>query len=155
MFAYLTWDPAPIRVLLVEDSLGDAALVRNALRGSQADFRVTQVERLAKALHYLSKVNVDVVILDLGLPDSKGLDTLLKIRQVAPDVPVVVLTGINDEHLSMGALEHGAQDYLVKDMTEGDILVHSICHAIERHHLHSKFRGSGFKEGKNLEKTLA
>ncbi len=138
MFAYLTWNPGPIRVLLVEDSMGDAAMVKDSLKESQADFEVAHVERLSQAIDHLAKTSVDVVVLDLGLPDSKGIDTLTKMRKAAPHVSIVVLTGINDEGLSMEALEHGAQDYLVKDLTEGDLLVHSICHAIERNRLHAK-----------------
>lgn len=149
MFAYLTWNPGPIRVLLVEDSLSDAMLVKDALNQSDGDFSVAHVDRLAHAVAHLAKKEVDVVVLDLGLPDSRGLDTLLSTRRAAPEVPVVVLTGINDEALSMNALEQGAQDYLVKDLTEGDLLVHSICHAIERHQLHSKLNQSWRRELEN------
>ncbi len=138
MFAFLAWNDQPVQVLLVEDSVGDAALVRGYLEQSKVEFEVRHVLRSSEALEYLAGAEVDVVVLDLGLPDSKGLDTLLKMRGAAAGLPIVVLTGINDESLSMQALEHGAQDYLVKGMVDGDLLVHSVCHAIERHRLHTK-----------------
>lgn len=134
MFAFVARNADPIKVLLIEDSLGDAMLVKEALEESPAQFEVTHAERLAAALGHLAKTDFAAVVLDLNLPDSKGLDTILKTHQAAPGVAIVVLTGVNDEDVSLKAMECGAQDYLVKDLMEGDLLVHSICHAIERHH---------------------
>lgn len=138
MFSSLTSGSGPVQLLIVEDNPGDVILVKEALSKGRVKFEVTDVGLLAEALQRLATARVDLVILDLGLPDSSGLDTLQKIRDAAPDKPVIVLTGVLDETLAMGALRQGAQDYLVKDLTEWDLLVHSVCHAIERHQLHAE-----------------
>lgn len=139
MRTFLTEAFSPIRVLLVEDNPGDAELVQDALRESpDARFDVTHVDCLAKALLYISKADIDIIILDLRLPDAVELDTLLRTYEAAPKVPILVLSGINNEVLAMKAMQHGAQDYLAKDQMDGRLLVHSICHAIERHRLHAK-----------------
>ena len=126
----------PIRVLLVEDNLGDADLLQETLaEGASAQFELTGVSRLGEALQRLFEEHFDVVLLDLGLPDSQGLDTFVRTHAAAPDVPIVVLTGLDDEMLAVKAVQAGAQDYLVKGQVDSNLLVRSLRYAIERHRL--------------------
>ena len=128
-----------IEVLLVEDNPHDAALVTEALKETSGPFfRIETVGHLKSSLVHLIKRKVDVVLLDLALPDAKGLETLTKTRAIAPTVPIVVLTGCDDGDLAIQAIQNGAEDYLVKDQLEGRWLVHCICHAIERHRLNGE-----------------
>ena len=125
--------PRPTRVLLVEDNPGDARLIREMLAGAEAqNFSVEWVSRLADGLEKLRQGQIDVVLLDLGLPDSQGLDTLIKAYEQAPQVPFVVLTGLADETLALTALRQGAQDYLFKDETHPNLLLRAIRYATER-----------------------
>lgn len=122
-----------IRVLLVEDNPGDARLIREAL--SEANFDLTWVDSLAKALECLAGNETDAILLDLSLPDSAGLETVSKVLASAPETPIVVLTGYNDESLAVAAVHAGAQDYLVKGEVESNLLARSLRYAIERQHL--------------------
>jgi len=100
----------PINVLLVEDSPTDALLLREALAGEDSvQFRTAHVERLAEALKYLQEQQFDLILLDLGLPDSQGLDTFSRVHDHAPQVPIVVLTGLDDDTLALRAVQEGAQ----------------------------------------------
>ena len=122
-----------MKILLVEDSRGDARLVREALAdaplGEEAD--LVHVERLEEAEARLDAISFDVVLLDLSLPDSHGLDTLRRLRRHEGDMPIVVLTGLNDEALALQAVHEGAQDYLFKGVG-GALLIRSLRYAIER-----------------------
>ena len=127
------------KVLLVEDSATDAQVVRRALsttRGAMAIrrglFTMTRVDHLAPALRLLARREFGVVLLDLQLPDSTGLETLAAVRAAAPDVPVVVLAGLDDDGLALTAIQRGAQDYLAKDRLDGCLLRRTLRHAIER-----------------------
>ena len=123
----------PINVLLVEDNPGDARLLRMAL--SEADparFQLTHVQRIADIADCLRDALYDVILLDLGLPDSKGLVTLLVARYLAPTIAIVVLTGLDDESLAIQAVQNGAQDYLVKGQWDARLLVRSILYAVQR-----------------------
>lgn len=123
----------PIQLLLVEDNLGDARLLQELLlEVSTAKFELTHVEHLHRGIEYLKATSCDVILLDLSLPDSQGLSTLNKIQVWAAQVPIVVLTGLNDELLAIRALQNGAQDYLIKGQVSGDLLARSIRYAIER-----------------------
>jgi two-component system, cell cycle sensor histidine kinase and response regulator CckA len=123
----------PIRVLLVEDNPGDARLILELLREASAyEFDMERVDGLEAALDRLGRAGVDVVLLDLGLPDSQGLETFRRARQGAPDEPIVVISGLNDEEVALEAVRSGAQDYLVKGRIEGDLLARVIRYAIER-----------------------
>ena len=123
----------PMRLLLIEDNPGDARLVREILRdaGHQGT-RLTHAERLADGLRLLAEERFDAVLLDLFLPDSQGLETLLQVRTRAPEAPVIVLTGLQDEDLAALALRQGGQDYLVKAQFDGETLLRAVGHAIER-----------------------
>ena len=130
-------DQSPITVLLVEDNPADARLLQVALaeadKGGQ--FEVVYVDRLSAALDRLTRGGVDMVLLDLSLPDERGFETLATTHSHAPDVPIVVLTGLNDDALAVRAVRSGAQDYLVKGKTDGDMLVRAMRYAIERNRL--------------------
>ena len=124
-----------IRVLLVEDNPGDARLIIEMLRDvSASEFALERVDRLLPALDRLSQAGADVVLLDLGLPDSSGLDTFERIRNGTTNEPIVVISGLSDERLALEAVRAGAQDYLVKGRIEGQLLARVIRYAIERKH---------------------
>jgi len=122
-----------IKVLLVEDNPGDALLVRMLLEEVGASkLDLTEVGLLGEALERLVEEDFGVVLLDLSLPDSQGLDTVNQVRVVAPEAPIVVLSGLDDEEMALQALQSGAQDYLVKGQGDGDLIARSIRYAIER-----------------------
>ena len=122
-----------IRVLLVEDNPGDARLLEEALAEAPASaFHLTNVQTLAQTLALLREETFDLLLLDLGLPDSQGLDPFTVVRALAPGAAIVVLTGLEDESLAISALQLGAQDYLVKGQVDSKLLVRSLHHAIER-----------------------
>jgi PAS domain S-box-containing protein len=123
----------PIRVLLVEDNPGDARLILEMLRDVERDlFELHRVDRLDDALNRLEGAAVDVVLLDLGLPDSEGLATFEQTRRGAHGEPIVVISGLDDERVALEAVRAGAQDYLVKGRLEGQLLARVIRYAIER-----------------------
>ena len=123
----------PIRILLVEDEANDAFLLQRALaRTAPGQFEMTNVATLAEALQTLASTRFNVVLSDLSLPDSRGLETFERIHEADPGVAVVVLTGNDDERLAVRALNEGAQDYLVKGRVDGQSLVRSMRYAIER-----------------------
>jgi PAS domain S-box-containing protein len=121
------------RLLLVEDNPGDARLLREMFKeqGSH-DTEVTHVESLAEAEKHLAAREFDIILLDLGLPDAEGLGAVRRARAAAPRVPLVVLTGLDDESLAVQALQEGAQDYLVKGQIESRGLLRALRYAIER-----------------------
>src|SRR6202790_1359625 len=122
-----------IRALLVEDNPGDARLFLELVRETGAGYlKLEHVGRLDAALERLSSEHFDVVLLDLSLPDEQGLATLVRTHAHAPKVPVVILTGLDDEALAVKAVRAGAQDYLVKGRVDGDLLVRSMRYATER-----------------------
>jgi diguanylate cyclase (GGDEF)-like protein/PAS domain S-box-containing protein len=125
--------PAPIRVLLVEDEPGDAMLARVALRASQgAGFILSWVSTLAEALRNLGKTAYDVMLLDLSLPDSSGLETLQTAKRAAGNTPIIVLTGRGDINFALAAMESGAADYMVKGDFGHDGLIRAIRYALHR-----------------------
>lgn len=122
-----------IRVLMVEDNPEDARLIGEQLRAAgPIQFDLDHVGNLDAALERLAAGRFDLVLLDLSLPGEEGLDGLLRLRAAAPGVPVVVLTGFDDEALATRALRYGAQDYLVKGQADASLVVRSIRYAIER-----------------------
>jgi signal transduction histidine kinase len=124
----------PCTVLLVEDNMSYAKLIKHGLTsGCAGNLDVQHAKRLSTALEYLERVEIDVAVVDLSLPDSSGCDTFQALRSAAPDVPIVVLTGLDDAHLALELLQQGAQDYLLKHEVEPKLLVRSLRYAIERH----------------------
>ena len=122
------------KVLLVEDNPADARLLREALAEiADSRFEIAHCETLAQARELLAKNTPDVILSDLGLPDSQGLDTVSHIHHAAPGIPVVVLTALNDESFGSLALQQGAQDYLVKGEIDGRLLWRALRYAMERH----------------------
>ncbi len=132
-----------LELLLVEDNPGDARLIEEMLSDAEtllervdlaasSGLRIHNEATLAAGIDRLESGGIDVVLLDLGLPDSTGLETLASVVDAAELVPVIVLTGLQDERVGIQAIKGGAQDYLVKDEVSSDLLVRSIHHAIER-----------------------
>ncbi|MDQ3930295.1 MAG: response regulator, partial [Chloroflexota bacterium] len=111
-------------------------------KSSLFNFSVTRAETLAEAVDYLQHVSYDVVLLDLSLPDSSGLDTVEGIETAAPRVPVIVLSVADDEELILSSVRGGVQDYLVKGQIGTPLLVRSILHAIERKRIEDELRHS-------------
>ncbi len=105
----------PIQVLLVEDNPGDARLLQELLSEvTSIQVELAWVELLDKALLWLETKSCDVVILDLSLPDSQGIETLVRVKAQAPTIPIIVLTGLDDETLAISTMQEGAQDYLLE-----------------------------------------
>ncbi len=122
-----------IKILLVEDNPGDARLILEMLNESITDeFDLIRAETLEEGLRHLGKESFDVLLLDLGLPDSSGIETLLKVQAETSELPIVVMTGLSDESIALKALQMGAQDYLVKGRVEGNLVTRSVRYAIER-----------------------
>jgi two-component system, cell cycle response regulator len=122
-----------MNILLVEDNPSDVRLVHEALRDLDAlRFNVVHAATLGQALECLASRRLDIGLLDLDLPDSRGLDVVQQIRGVAPQMPLVVLTGNNDQRVATASLQEGAQDYLVKAEVSGQSLWRALRYAIER-----------------------
>ena len=124
---------APIHVLLVEDNPGDAALIREYL-SERLDMVIELhgADCLAEARQLLRRISIDVVLVDLALPASDGLDTFRDLHEVAAQTPMVVITGLDDESVGLAAVRQGAQDYLVKDRIDGPSVVRALRYALER-----------------------
>lgn len=121
-----------LSLLLVEDDRGDALLVEELIADANADIRVVWVRSMADAERELASFRPDCVLLDLKLPDANGISALDRIAKRADNVPVVVLTGFNDEHFGVSAVASGAQDYLVKGRVDPEMLRRALLYAIER-----------------------
>jgi len=133
----------PLKVLLVEDNAADARLVREMLRDEDASgTTVTHAQGMAEALTCLKRGGFNVVLLDLALPDSDGIDTFARAHAEAPSAPIVVLTGLADMTLAATAVRHGAQDYLVKGQVDGRELHRSLRHAVARQAAEDALRAS-------------
>ena len=123
-----------VRVLLVEDNVGDARLIELALAAARwTRFELERVDTLAAALARASQGGIDVMLLDLSLPDSSGIQTLREAYAQAREIPIVVFTGLDDDELAFNAVNEGAQDFLVKGRADTELLDRSIRYAIERH----------------------
>ena len=121
-----------MRILLIEDNPGDARLVLEMLKEVPGDFVVDSVDRLSAGIEHLRNREVDVVLLDLSLPDSSGLDTVTRLYSRFSSLPVVIMTSLDDEAVAVQAMRHGAIDYLVKGQTDGRLLRRTLLYAIER-----------------------
>jgi len=126
-------DAQIVRILLVEDQRADARLVSETLADTAgARVQIRHAESLAIALERIVTEPFDAVLLDLSLPDAHGLEAVAAVQHAAPTLPIVVLSGLRDEALSVEAVRAGAQDYLVKGWGNGDILLRALRYAIER-----------------------
>ena len=134
-------DEKIIKLLLIEDNPGDARLIKEMLAESKiARFELKHASLIRAGLDDLSEKNFDVVLLDLSLPDSHGIETFNKVRAHAPLMPIIVLTSLDDELLAIEAAQRGAQDYLVKGHVDGNLLIRSILYAMERKHAEEALR---------------
>jgi two-component system, cell cycle response regulator len=132
----------PLTVLLIEDSEVDAVLVSEMLakaRGLNA--KMIRCDRLETGLVELAKDGVDVVLLDLSLPDSRGLETFARVSATGPDVPIIVMSSHRDEELAVTAVRNGAQDYLMKGQVTIESLARALQYGVERHRLLASIRG--------------
>ena len=130
-----------IKVLIIEDNPGDTRLLREFLKEPQGiPFELVHVGRLSEALMSLARESYGVILLDLSLPDSQGLDTLSSLRSHMENVPIVVLTALNDEGFAVAAIEQGAQDYLIKGQVDGALLARALRYAIQRHKMQGSLR---------------
>jgi diguanylate cyclase (GGDEF)-like protein/PAS domain S-box-containing protein len=142
---------APMSVLVIEDNRGDARLVREMIKDPLSNgATITHVETMADAEATLHDQAVDIILLDLGLPDVQGLDAVRRAHAAAPHTPVVVLTGLDDETLAGHALQEGAQDYLIKSEVEIRGLLRALRYALERKAMEEAL----FAEKERAEVTL-
>jgi signal transduction histidine kinase len=129
----------PLQILLVEDNLSDARLLREMFSSEKpGSYELVHFLRMSEAIKHLAKGGVDIVLLDMGLPDAHGLDTVRRAHAAAPDVPLIVLTGLDDEAMAADAMKEGAQDYLIKGQIENRALPRALRYAIERHRLQTE-----------------
>ncbi|HEY9676909.1 MAG TPA: hybrid sensor histidine kinase/response regulator [Drouetiella sp.] len=128
-------NPKSVKVLLVENDCADAKFVLKLLNESQnqmASVSATWVATLTEALRALADTAYDAVLLNLGLPDSDGLETLISVRKYSKSLPIVVVSGSDDKQLALQTVQHGAQDFLVKGRPSGESIIRAVMYAIER-----------------------
>ena len=121
-----------VKVLIVEDDPSDAKLVRSTLSVSVQRYEAEVADCISTAIERLKASTFDVILLDMGLPDSQGIDTVSKVHNEYPDIPIVVLTGLDDDETGIRAVQIGAQDYLVKGSVSSNLMTKTIRYAIER-----------------------
>jgi phosphoserine phosphatase RsbU/P len=133
---------AELRILLIEDNPGDARLIREMVADAAGAVppRLEHVGRLAEGIELLARRGADVALLDLSLPDAQGIDTFRRLQAAAPGLPIVVLSGLDDETVAVRAVQGGAQDYLVKGHVDGPGLVRAVRYAVERKRLEADRR---------------
>jgi signal transduction histidine kinase len=132
------WTPEDyghIKVLLIEDDPGDADYIRAILSETTARMHVAYSDRLSSGVWHLAREKFDVVLSDLGLPDSQGIETFIRIHTLYPNLPIIVLTGLHDEELAVKAVRSGAQDYLVKGQVDSSSLLKALRYSVERQKL--------------------
>lgn len=126
------------KILLIEDNPADARFVQEEL-SCEISFNVITVDSLGKAIIKTKDINgVDIILADLDLPDSKGINTFIKLYENTKDLPIVILSGRKDENLALKAVSQGAQDYLVKGEINTPLLIRVIRYAIERHKVYKE-----------------
>ena len=122
-----------LKILAIEDNPGDYTLLELTLkRANCLALNLVRVETLKEALHHLHRQQVDVILLDLSLPDVWGIDAVKKLNSYASDIPIIVLTGNEDENLAIEAIQAGAQDYLIKGEFNSSLTMRSIRYAVAR-----------------------
>jgi diguanylate cyclase (GGDEF)-like protein len=138
----------PVKVLVVEDSPTDALLLREALTDERSmQFNTAHAETFADALRALQEQAFDLILLDLGLPDSQGLETFARMHDHVPQIPIIVLTGLDDDTLAIQAVKEGAQDFLTKGRVDRYWLVRNIRHALERHQMYLEVHALSLTDG--------
>jgi two-component sensor histidine kinase/CheY-like chemotaxis protein len=139
-------------ILLIEDNPADVEMIRELLSDRKGSFfDIVCADRLSAAKPYFAAGGIDIILLDLGLPDSQGLDTLRRVRDHGREVPIVVLTMLDNEETGLNALKEGAQDYLVKGQMNGPLIVRSLRYAIERGRIEKELK----KNRDSLEELVA
>ena len=145
-----------IKILLIEDNPGDACLIEDQLEEfATFSYEFKNVGTLNEALSVLKEQTFDVILLDLGLPDSDGIHTFLKVYNKNPLIPIIILTGLNDETIWSYAVKNGAQDFLVKGQTDGRLLLGTIQCSIERKNLAEQELKAQEREKKVLLDSLS
>ena len=123
----------PLKVLLIEDNAIDARLIQIMLSDAGSGiFQLERAERLSSGLKRLASGDIGLVLLDLSLPDSQGLDTFSRLYTESRGIPIIVMSGLDDQTVAVTAVHEGAQDYLVKGQVSGQLLVRAMRYAIER-----------------------
>jgi len=129
-------DQQSIRVLVIEDDDADFILLRRLLaKNRSVNINAVRSQLVSEALKVMGEKQFDIVLSDLNVPDSSGIDTFVRIHERFPDIPVIVLTGLDDEATAIVAVQKGAQDYLVKGITDAAVLIRSMRYALERQKL--------------------
>src|SRR5687767_221888 len=121
-----------LSLLLVEDDRADAVLVEELITDAAADIGFTWAKSISDAEARLAEGRPDCVLLDLNLPDANGIDALHRLGKLDATIPIIVLTGLNDEHFGVSAVASGAQDYLVKGRVDPEMLRRAVVYSIER-----------------------
>ena len=144
-----------IIALIIEDNPADVRLIREMINVYyQKAIELHHAETLAAGIEMLSKTDFTAVLLDLGLPDSKGLNTLARVRKEFPDLPIVILTGLSDDAVGTEAVRQGAQDYLVKDQIDAHKIYSSLRYATERNKLELQLKESLDQQRAIVEGTV-
>ena len=145
-----------LKILLIEDNPADADWIEEILIEEKlAGLQLNHVNRVKEGLKSLSQDCFDAVLLDLSLPDSQGIDNITMVKQQAPELPIIVLTSLNDQNIAIQSVREGAQDYLIKGSFEKELLIRSIRYAIERQKTEATLRQQAEREklmGKMFEK---
>ncbi len=129
-----------IKVLLVEDVQGDIRFICEKLKEAEnVEFEITYAQKLSEALKLLETDAFDIILLDLGLPDSQGLDTFKRIQSNAPELPIVIIAGLNDTNIALKAIQEGAQDYILKNEMNTHLLERILWYSVERKQAKDKF----------------
>lgn len=143
-----------LNLLLVEDNAADVRLIQELLRDTEYPrFNLVHSDRLAKGLEQLQQGEFEVILLDLGLPDARGIDTFRRMLPSAASTPVVVLTGLDDKEIALKAVQLGAQDYLVKGHLDTPLLMRSLLYAIERQRLQAEIQAHERERERSKSRT--
>lgn len=132
---------SPLKVLLVEDNPADVRLIQEMLAGNgDFSYELESADRLSTAFEHLKESEIGVVLLDLSLPDAHGFEGFEKVKAFVPDIPIVILTGLDDQDRAVQAVQSGAQDFLVKGELSESLLFRALQYAVERHRLTAELR---------------